>query len=71
MQEPRPLTHRERGRLGAAKRWADHVRPVRLDRVDPETRALILALLAQSPQIHENEKAAEVRPPTEEEAAVD
>jgi hypothetical protein len=42
---PRPLSHRERGRLGAARRWADHPGPVRIDDLTPEQRRLVLALI--------------------------
>src|SRR2546428_642252 len=55
---PRPLTHRERGRLGALKRWGPHGIIVRLDRLDPDTRHLIEALLDQAPQNQAAKKAA-------------
>jgi hypothetical protein len=41
---PTPLSHVERGRLGAAKRWGER-RVVRLDRLDPATAAVIRAIL--------------------------
>jgi hypothetical protein len=44
----RPLTHQERGRLGARTRWGEQ-RIVRMDELDADTARLIRALLAQRP----------------------
>jgi hypothetical protein len=39
------LTHAERGRLGAQRRWGETPRVVRLDELSPEGRRLVLALV--------------------------
>ena len=48
-----PMPHRERGKLGAAKRWGP-ARVVRLDQCDPVTADIIRAILTA----RENAKAA-------------
>lgn len=42
-----PLTHAERGLLGATKRWSNPAnrRVVRLDELDPEARQIVLAFV--------------------------
>jgi hypothetical protein len=44
MSDPKPLTHGERGRIGAQKRWGPP-RIVRLDELTAEQRRLVLALV--------------------------
>ncbi|HEY5435449.1 MAG TPA: hypothetical protein VIK13_09465 [Candidatus Limnocylindrales bacterium] len=39
-----PMPHRERGKLGAAKRWGP-ARVVRLDQLDPVTADIVRAIL--------------------------
>ena len=55
---PRPLTHQERGHLGAVKRWADHPGPIRINDLTVDQRRVVLALIAA--QRAANEKAAAV-----------
>jgi len=42
---PKPMSLAEAGRLGAAKRWGEHGRILRLDRLDPVTRSIVEAIL--------------------------
>jgi hypothetical protein len=54
-----PLSHQERGMLGARARWGDEgPRTVRLDELDPDTARLIRALLAQAPHAKAGDDAA-------------
>lgn len=42
---PRKATPAEAGRIGAKKRWGEHGRILRLDKLEPAQRAVVLALL--------------------------
>lgn len=47
VQVREPLSHAERGRMGARARWRDHrPRTLRLDKLDPLTRRAVEALVA-------------------------
>lgn len=46
MSEDQPLSHRERGRLGAVRRWGDGPpRIVRLDELEAPYRRMVVALV--------------------------
>lgn len=59
LKESIPLTHAERARLGAAKRWGNPAnrRVVRLDSLTPEQRRLVLALVAAAKSTPSGEAA--------------
>jgi hypothetical protein len=61
--ESKPLTHSERGQIGARRRWGPQ-RVVRLAELDADTARLIRALLAQKQAVSTGENvetAKEVR----------